>query len=82
MTTTPRTDLARTQDNGDPSWVFDEMGNIEHELSAAKAALNGFLTKGENLGVSHPHLIAYFAFPDEVWQAARAVLEETEEHHP
>lgn len=30
---TPRTNKARTDDNGDPSWVFDLMEKIETELA-------------------------------------------------
>jgi chromosome segregation ATPase len=35
MSTTPRTDAARADDNGDASWVFDEIEKLETELAAA-----------------------------------------------
>ena len=37
---TPRTNKARTDDSGDPSWVFDLMEKIETELAEVKAQVS------------------------------------------
>lgn len=55
--------------------VLDEARRAREREEALEAALRGFMEKGMGLGGSHPHLAAYVAFPDEVWEKARAALE-------
>jgi hypothetical protein len=42
------------------------------QLADMRHALEGFLTKGQSLGASHPHFADYIYFPKEVWDAARS----------
>ena len=52
---------------------------LERELASAQEALKGFLTKGQSIGGSHPHLADYIYFPKKVWEDARAALDAAKE---
>ena len=53
-------------------FVWAKMERAEARVKVLEGALDGFLTKGSSLGVSHPHLSSYISFPKEVWDAAIA----------
>ena len=59
---------------GDIKLLEQKLTAAEQRCAGLEKALRGFTTKGSSLGASHPHLASCYAFPEEVWTAARHAL--------
>ena len=70
---TPRTNKARTDDNGDPSWVFDLMEKIETELAEVKAQVSDMTS-----ALAACHEILNSLKDDEDWPVKPALKFEVE----
>jgi hypothetical protein len=60
--------------SNEPPCVRCRLEAAEADAARTREALERFMKPRYSLGASHPHLSAYVAYDDEVWEQARAAL--------